>query len=283
MLGRRKFMTVAASFAAINCDAAAPVEANSRSFDFTKPEDNLYALMKLMGDISGKRTYFYQPGRVFLHRGGKLPLHLLNYGGATVREIRRIDETSFVSRFSGWQLFRDPETNEIIDQWENPETGERQSVKHFAFPNRKQLFSSAGLKAPDGFNGEFLWFDKPLLLPWRILGDEIWAPYDQFSRYTNRDGEERYENAVHTYKGRFSDLQNNALTSAPSSIASQSQSPLYPWLGFGGIEGHLITSSLGTKSSSIDLYPADFVEDMAQRHPGALDAAFRWDEASTHT
>lgn len=279
MLGRRKFIGVAASLAAFGCGGPEPDVSQARVLDFTKPEDNLYALLKLMGDISGKRTYYYQPGRVFLHRDGKLPLHILNYGGATVREIRQVDDATYISRFSGWQLFRDPETNAIIDVWTNRETRTRHTVKHFAFPNRKQVFSAAGLKAPEGFKGEFLWFDKPLVLPWRTLGDEIWAPYDQFSRYTNREGEERYENAIHTYKGRLSDLQNGAITSAASSIASQSQSPFYPWLEFGEMDGHLIASSLGTKSSSIDLYPTDFMEDMAKRHPGEIDAAFNWDGA----
>lgn len=281
MLSRRIFMGASLSAAMTTtltaCGRTGTSTPPPLDLDFSDPKDNLYGLMKLMGDISGARTYYFQPGRVFAHQDGKLPKLLLNYAGATIRETRKINDTEYVTQYSGWQLFYDPATEKVADQWQNPLTGQTHTVKHFAFPNRKQVFTENGFQRPDGFTGEFNRFDTPFILPWEILEDRVWAPYEQFSRFTNREGHKRYENAIHTYEGQIADLRNPALTSAPSTIASQSQSPYYPWMGFDGFDGHLISTSLGKKSHSFDLYPAGFQADLKARYPEAFDTKFDWE------
>lgn len=279
-MDRRKFIKNAAmvggASSLIGCAAQTHAIPPSRLLDFSKPEDNIYGLLKLMGDLSGKRTYYYQPGRVFVHEDGKLPQHIMNYTGATMREIRKIDEDTYVSQYSGWQLFRDAKTNAIIDKWGNPATGELKNVKHFEFKKSKQSFSVDGFKRPKGFTGDFVWFEKPFVMPWQVIEDQVWAPFEQFSRYTNREGHRRYENAIHTYSGRLSDLQNTKLTSAPSTIASQSQSPFYHWMGYGDKSGHLISTSLGTKSYERDIIPKAFQNAIETRYPGAFQTVFEW-------
>jgi len=278
MMNRRAFLYTSAgtSISLMACEKTPRSTFEPLDLDFSKPEDNLYGLMKLMGDVSGSRTYYFQPGRVFAHQDGKLPRLLLNYAGATIREIKKISDREYVTQYSGWQLFYDPATNTVADSWTNPLTGKEHNVKHFAFPNRKQTFTVNGFKRPEGYTGEFNRFDKPFILPWQILEDRVWAPYEQFSRYTNKEGHERYENAIHTYEGKIADLLNPNLTSAPSTIASQSQSPYYPWMGYKGYEGHMISTSLGKKSTNISLYPDKFRNDLNELYPEALETVFDW-------
>lgn len=277
-MNRRKFLgtSAGASMALSACGKTSNLTTQDLQLDFSKPEDNLYGLMKLMGDISGARTYYFQPGRVFAHQDGKLPTLLLNYAGATIREIQKISDSEYVTQYSGWQLFYNPATNAVADRWTNPLTATQHTVKHFAFPNRKQTFTANGFKRPEGYTGEFNRFDKPFILPWQRLEDRVWAPYEQFSRYTNKEGHERYENAIHTYEGKIAELVNPKLTSAPSTIASQSQSPYYPWMGFENSAGHMISTSLGKKSTKLSLYPDDFLKDLKALYPDALNAVFDW-------
>lgn len=278
MLNRRNFVGTAAvaSVSLVACGSKPRSALQQLQLDFSKPEDNLYGLMKMMGDISGSRTYYFQPGRVFAHQDGVLPKLLLNYEGATIREIKKISETEYVTQYSGWQLFSDPVSNTVIDSWTNPITGQAHTVKHFSFPKRKQVFTVDGFKRPEGYTGDYNRFDKPFILPWQILEDRIWAPYEQFSRYTNKEGHERYENAIHTYEGKIADLLNPNLTSAPSTIASQSQSPYYPWMGFEEQAGHMISTSLGKKSTKLSLYPEVFQNEVNARYPGAFETVFDW-------
>jgi len=244
--------------------------------DFSKPKDNIYGLMKLMGDISGKRTYYFQIGRIFSHEDGRLPIHLLNYTGLTIREIRPNGDDDYISRYGGWMLMRDPVTNEVIDEWVNPWDNDVKEVEHFVTEIGKQVFSTNGLKKPEKFDGDFTWFDREFLLQWSQIGDNVWAPYQQFSLYTDRKGNKRYENAIHTYKGSISELQDPSLTSVISTIASQSQSPYFSWMGADN-PGHMILTSLGTKLKNIEDVPEYMLDDVTQRYPEVLNINFSWE------
>jgi hypothetical protein len=173
-------------------------------------------------------------------------------------------------------LMRDPSTDEVIDEWVNPLTGAKLKVEHFVTSIGKQRFTVNGLERPPGFKGDFQWFDKPFILPWRQIGDDVWAPYEQFSVYQDRAGNARYEKAIHTYHGKLSALMDSS-TSAPSSIASQSQSPYFPWMKMEAAGGHMILHSAGRKLTGAKEIPARFLGEIEQRYPGAVDKKFDWE------
>lgn len=285
MINRRYFTqalalgTAALSSSIANADAK---EGQRRGLDFTKPEDNLYGYLKLFGDISGTRTFFYQPGRIFGHRDGELPVHLLNYSGVTLNEVRRLNEGRYVTRFIGWMLMRDPQSNEIIDQWTNPWTEEKKDIRHFSTEGGMRTHHLNGMEYPPGGEAKYSWFQKPFVMPWQILGDEVWAPNELFAVYTDSRGNKRYETAIHTYHGSLTDIENTALTNAPSTIASQSESPYFPWMGGASLEGHMVLTSLGRKLTRIDQIPNDILEAVEKRHPGGLDTVFPWKSDETY-
>jgi hypothetical protein len=268
--------------AALALPAAPPLLASpqgrrdgARTLDFAKPADNLYGLLKLMGDLSGKRTYVLQYGRIHGFAEGKLARHLLNYSGLTTREVRSDGAGGYVTRYGGWMLMRDPVTDAVIDEWLHPLTGAVVPVEHFVTTIGKQNFTADGLKRPPGFKGDFLWFDKPFVLPWRTIGDDIWAPYEQFSVYQDSAGNARYEKAIHTYHGKLSQLADRT-ASAPASIASQSQSPYFPWMKMAAAGGHMILHSAGRKLAGAHEIPDRVRRDVERRYPGAIDRAFDW-------
>jgi hypothetical protein len=247
-----------------------------RALNFQDPRDNIYALLKLMGNLSGTRTYVLQYGRIYGFSDGKMARHVLNYSGLTTREIRQDSPNSFVTRYGGWMLMRDPVTDKVIDNWVNPLTGETLKVEHFVTSIGKQRFTLNGLERPPGFKGDFQWFDRPFILPWRVIGDDVWAPYEQFSVYTDRAGNSRYEKAIHTYQGKLSRLLDGS-TSAASSIASQSQSPYFPWMKMEAAGGHMILHSAGRKLAGAGEIPPDFARDIEIRYPGELAKKFNWE------
>jgi hypothetical protein len=254
--------------------AAARVEMSpSSSLDLAKPENTVYALLKLMGDVGGSRTWLLQHGRIHGVEQGGRTRHLLNYTGLTTREIRRIAASRFVSRYAGWMLFRDPLTDAPIDSWVNPFTDERVTVEHFVTKIGRQVFSASGLERPSGFEGTFTWFDRPFRLPWQIIGDDIWAPYEQFTTYRDATGHDRYELAIHTYLGKLSQL-TDASSSAPASVASQSQSPFFWWMKQPDNGTHLILHSVGRKLASRSEIPPSVAEELERRFPGIMTVRF---------
>jgi hypothetical protein len=258
--------------------AAAPKLSKARKLDFAVPADNIYGLLKLMGDLSGERTYVLQYGRIYGFSEGKMARHILNYTGLTTREIRQDSTRSYVTRYGGWMLMRDPATDQVIDRWTSPLTGESLPIEHFVTSIGRQRFTENGLVRPPGFKGDFQWFDKPFILPWRVIGDDVWAPYEQFSVYKDRAGNSRYEKAIHTYQGKLSALTGTG-TNAPSSIASQSQSPYFPWMKMEAAGGHMILHSAGRKLASAAEIPPGFARDIERRYPGELMKKFNWETA----
>lgn len=250
-----------------------------RKLDFTKPEDNLYGFIRLFGDISGQRTFNYQPGRIYAHRDGELPRHMLNYAGVTLVEVRpSATEDAYEVRLTGSMLMKDPITDEIIDTWEDPWTGEQREVEHFSTQTvGKRTYGLMGQERSSNFDAQSSKYDKPFILPWQVIGGLAWAPVDTFWIYTDAKGNPRYENAIHTYHGRIADIENTALTNVPATIASQSQSPFFPWMGGLSQKGHMILTSFGRKMEKIDLIPEVILEGIEKRFPGRLDSDFGWD------
>lgn len=250
--------------------------AKRKSLDFSKPEDNLYGLLKLMGDLSGQARFWVQPGRIYAFQEGELAFPILNYTGCTIREVRQIKLGEYQSRYRGWMLMQDPESNDILDEWTSPITNGTVEVDHFVTDIGRQTFNAQGLKRPANFSGDFTWFDKPFVLPWQVLDDDVWCPYEQFSVYTDREGNKRYEKAIHTYQGKLSELENPDTTMAPAKIASQSQSPWFPWMNMDEVEGHMILRSLGKKYQTADALPSWLTAELERRYPGALTDPLDW-------
>ena len=135
-----------------------------------------------------------------------------------------------------------------------------------------------GMEYPPGGDGKYSWHNKPFVMPWQILGDDVWAPNELFAVYTDRHGNKRYETAIHTYHGKLSDIENRAITNAPSTIASQS-----PWMGGLDLEGHMVLTSLGRKHTSLDQIPRSVTEGVEKRYPGQLDTVFPWEDSEVAT
>lgn len=266
----------AASASLISSGSAYGQEAGRQVLDFSNPEDNLYGLLKLMGDLSGDPVFWVQPGRIYAFQDGELAFPILNYTGCTIREVRQFSSGEYQSRYRGWMLMQDPESNEVIDRWASPLTNETVDVKHFATWVRRQQFLAKGMTRPDNFSGDFTWFDRDFVLPWQILDNDVWCPYEQFSVYKDQEGNSRYEKAIHTYQGALSDLENRALTTMPAKIASQSQSPWFPWMNMAEVEGHMILRSLGKKYKSVSELPSWLTGELEDRYPGGLTDPFDW-------
>jgi len=76
---RRTALATAAVASAVPLTAKAATKRSK--IDFTKPEDSLYAVVKLRGDLSGKRVLQWYTGTLSLVVPGKLPTPVCRYQG----------------------------------------------------------------------------------------------------------------------------------------------------------------------------------------------------------
>ena len=111
---------------------ASPGSSGSVDFDLDDPETNLMAMLKIRGDISGRDYVFAFPGEAWAmvpQEGNYRMFKTFGYGAGHLEEAPE-----------GWRiysrevlLYLDPDTGEIIDEWQNPLLGGRKvGVVHVA-------------------------------------------------------------------------------------------------------------------------------------------------------
>jgi hypothetical protein len=104
---------------------------NPGPLDLEKPLDNQVALLKLQADLSGEPVIGIFPGKAWLWIPGENNFEAFHtYGvGASRLEYNEAEQ--------GWRfyhrevlLYRDPQTGEVLDTWDNPVTGHKVRVVH---------------------------------------------------------------------------------------------------------------------------------------------------------
>ncbi|UCG72578.1 MAG: DUF1838 family protein [Chromatiales bacterium] len=85
---------------------------------------------------AGVTRYGVWQGKAYSRVPGEKDRHLFNLIGVNTRQCASVDDEA---RGDGYRsvsrevmLYLDPQTNELLDQWENPWTGERVTVVHVA-------------------------------------------------------------------------------------------------------------------------------------------------------
>ena len=115
---------------------ALPAIAHSDStLDISDPDDAFTVWAKMQCNIeSGKHVLWWWHGKMYSRRAGEKDRALLNVQGMNIRQCHyKVDDVRgpgvrFVSREV--LLYLDPETNEVLETWENPFTGETVDVMH---------------------------------------------------------------------------------------------------------------------------------------------------------
>lgn len=86
--------------------------------------------------IEGKTSYGMWEGKIYSRVQGEKDRHLFNVVGINVRQCDCVEDDvrgkGFRSVSREIMMYLDPKTNEILDTWENPWTGETVDVVHVA-------------------------------------------------------------------------------------------------------------------------------------------------------
>lgn len=237
--------------------------ATAAALDPADPVDNLTLEMALgcnSTDVENPQFYFWT-GAVYGRRSGEKDLHLFNVQGVNPRACRfHYDESrggrGYQAAARELMLYLDPVTNEVLDSWLNPYTGETVEVIHMV----NDPASMATPKFPLGENGEPI----PFRLKWRDMGTHLVADRVRpFFRDDPMAGD--YQDYV---GGKYQVLEMSAFFVAESDVrefregdmipyvASWTRiSPWLPWMRMRGRDGMIVLSSQGRSTRSIDDLP----------------------------
>ncbi len=243
-----KSLFVAASLAAGTMMASQP--ANAQMLDPNDPNDALEISKRLQCGVSADEPAVYHwSGNIYGRSPGQRDKLLFKGEGMN---IRRCVEVTDPERGTGWRLISreimlmlDPETGEVVDEWENPYTGKTVTVMqiHNDPVNGRPNF-------PVGRDGS----------PFRMstmkeAGPYVFIPFEVPLFYTNPlagDYQEFVGNSYHAmeifdFAALKEELYDSSKPTAYPMISWVRISAWAPWMEMGGRPGQMVFNAMGRK------------------------------------
>lgn len=257
-----------------------PVWNRDQSARLEAHNDGRQIFGRAVGTVNGVR-----PGeavRVLLH------FHVFS----AIRVVRRAD--GHYDRMCRELIFySDPESGEILDEWQNPYTGERVRVVDVANdPYNWVIRSWLGPPALPGVETRDIPEPldanrKPFLLKWTDLDAEtVVMQSGGHGYYRNHLDPARWPressgpmvqaSELFRYFIRRADLENAALTHLPHQGVWIRIQPWLPWMLMGAAPGHVIYDGMFTGSDTLDWHPPEVVARVKKRFPNYLTAPDSW-------
>lgn len=215
--------------------------------------------VKIRSSLDGQQSYLTWWGSIYAFIPGEQKKRLFKMVGMNVSRCIAVDETSwdFTSRELTYYL--DPNTEEILHQWENPWTGEVLPVVHVANNSVQSQLKGSFLAQVNGDMTTF-WFDLFPNYPNPLAEEARFAAYSPQATY---QAVELFKLTVPT-----EELHNPELNSVSKLFLSWDRiGPWVPWMKMGDRPGQLIYSGRGVKVNDFTDLPQLLQDEINSRIP----------------
>ncbi len=275
-------------------EAAAATPGGALTYDFSKPEDNLRAWVKLVASLdNGKETCGYYKGDVIAVTGpDQKNLPLFGYEGFGMSRVSLLPDGRYENLHREISYYTDLKTGEILESWKNPLTGEtvkvyptnNDPVNSYYATSFKQTFGEAGKQETVEF---------PFILPWETEGDRVIVTFNVHTRWPSPFTREKWPREyigdwyktselfqIHT---RMSELADPKLAKVYSTSAWFKEAPFMPWMLMDNAPGRLIYNTRIFALESPEQLPKKIYDYTAKNYPKYLHAPDRWQSPNMTT
>jgi hypothetical protein len=238
-----------------NTGTTAPnIMPNAMPLDVSSSAGQLDAFMRMRASSDGSPVFANWWVTVFAVVPGERPREIMKLDGYNVgRFVKNADGSAeFISREVAY--YKDSKTGEILEEWANPFTNEKNAVLQVANDPVNSRYAApkpgeAG-RFPFMQSGEdvFLRLDIPLGYPNPLQPAEFPA---------ESSGPTYLASEHFTFFAKTADLRNKSLASVPLTYAWARTGPWLPWMKMGQRPGYLIYSGHGRKYARFEELPAD--------------------------
>jgi hypothetical protein len=275
--------------------AAKPTpRAGSLALDLTKPEDNLYAWVKLAASLeSGRECCGYYKGKIVAAIGNDEPnVPLFGYEGFGMSRVTRLPDGRYENLHREVSYYTDLKTGHILEEWHNPFL--RQAVQVYPVHNDPvNSYYATTFRQTFGEKGKEQTVEWPFVLPWIVIGDKAVASFEVHTRWPSPLGKDKWPREyggpwyktsemfqVHTSLAALNDPK---LTKAPMSGAWTKEAPWIPWMLMGERPGRLFYVTSVFALEGTQQLPAGIRDYTEKRFPQHLHAPEKWTEPNVTT
>jgi len=284
--------------ALLGAGALAPTPARaakSLNLDFTLPEDNLTAWVKLVSSLEdGIETCGYFSGTQYSVVGTQEVIQpLFRIQGFGMSRVTRLPDGRYQNLHREVVFYLDLEEDRILEEWQNPFTGETVEVFH---TNNDPVNSHYAPKFVQTFGNEEEGFETvefPFVLPWEIFGDRAVVSFAVNTRWPSPLPPEQWprENFGDWYRtseffqihASLADLNNPDMPKVPYTGSWQKVAPWHPWMLMDNREGGIIgITNVFSLDSTAELPPLVLAY-AEKNYPKYLHAPTEWVEPNMTT
>lgn len=242
---------------------------SNAEIDMTTPEGVIAVNRKIQcSTIDNQEKTYVWHGRGYARKMGERDQHLFNLLGMNVRQCVTVKgekgENGYRLVSREIMLYLDPKTNEVLETWDNPWTGETVEVIQVANDpvNQRPSFGY-------GRDG------KVAKLPIRQIGEywqmnvEVPLFYHNVlaGNYQKYVGGTYHATEIFDFYGNHADLVNDETTSVNPGVAWVRISDWLPWMEMNGREGTLYFNAQGAKLDSWNDLPQLMKDQIAKNYP----------------
>lgn len=277
-------VSIAAAFVAMQATPASVAQSvtqptnSENALDLNEPVDALQSFRKLLCSVEdGKTVYFVWEGKGFSRRPGEPDQHLFNVQGMSARACASLtsetDSPGFRQVSRELMIYLDPETNEILETWDNPWTDKTNTVVPVA---------------NDPVNTSPMWADTTgERLQFKTFGDTdtifltttipLFYPNPLGGEHQSYVGGQYHAMEMFNFVADRSELLASPEQDLDNISVSWSRiSPWLPWMEMGDRPGELVFHAASTRLSSWQQLPEPLKSQIATdyalyQNPPALD------------
>ena len=281
-LNRRDLLVGSAALAAAS---ALPAGAQAQSkglidYDWSNPNDNLEAYIKVTNSLKDRDwVHGWFSGLVFGMLPGKTPDALFGLEGFGLGYTVRQDNGSYVSYWKEVGFYKDLKTNQVIESWKNPYTGETNRVMHIHNRMVKgflgpKFFSSAPVGDQAGrMDFKFPNYrasddpTNPFVLNWTTIGNQVSVWMDFRGEVPNlldpkvwvreSSGERLPICEMFEYVTDLDKLSDPSLERVEHSGSWIRLAPWLPWMMMGQADGRLFYRCTTRSLNDLDQLPSN--------------------------
>ena len=207
-------------------------------------------------------------GRAYSRVPGEKDRHIFNVLGVNTRQCGTVTDpdrgNGFRSVSREVMLYLDPETNEVLDTWENPWSGESVEVVHVA----NDPVNMRALRFATGADGE------PLSTTLRLYGEIAMTSFEVPLFYDNPLGSDHqryiggHYHAMEIFNTTYiADEMLNAESLGRSYISWSRIAQWLPWMEMGSRPGLMVVNATGFSSWDVADIPEPLMSVLKESYP----------------